>query len=388
MEPSSPWKSFGIHLLLFVVTVVTTTLAGSEWMFGKYVVLEGYTWDDFTAGFAFSIPFLTFLTTHEFGHYFTARYYRVKTTLPYYLPFWLGFLPAPSIGSFGAVIRIKEKIESRKLYFDIGIAGPIAGFVAGLLILFYGFTNLPPADFIFELHPEYQQYGMDYEKYAYGPEREEEGLALVLGGSLLFDFFKEYVADPALVPHEFEIQHYPWLLAGFLALLFTALNLLPVGQLDGGHIIYGLVGPKWHGILSPAFLIILVFYSGLGLITPKHLNGVVQFKPDMWWQAPLYFWFLTIVFNRVFSSAQSRIMWALAIFAGQILLVLWFKGIEGYSGWLLYAFLLGRVLGVQHPDPIDNQPLDFRRKLLGWLAVLIFILCFSPAPLEFVVLGN
>ena len=80
-------------------------------MFGKYVVLEGYTWDDFFAGFAFSIPFLTFLTTHEFGHYFMARYYRVSTTLPYYLPFWLGFLPAPSIGSFGAVIRIKEKLN-------------------------------------------------------------------------------------------------------------------------------------------------------------------------------------------------------------------------------------------------------------------------------------
>ena len=388
MEPSSPWKSYGIHLLLFLVSVVTTTLAGAEWAYGNYIIMEGYSWEDFIAGFAFSIPFLGFLTTHEFGHYFTARYYKVKTTLPYYLPFWLGFLPAPSIGSFGAVIRIKEKIESRKLYFDIGIAGPLAGFVAGLFILFYGFTNLPPADFIFELHPEYEQYGMEYEKYAYGPERGEEGLALVLGGSILFDFFKEYVADPSLVPHAFEIQHYPWLLAGFLALLFTALNLLPVGQLDGGHIIYGLLGPKWHGILSSAFLMILVFYSGLGMITPEHLNGVVQFKPDMWWQAPLYFWFLTIVLSRVFPSPQSRVMWALAIFAGQVILVLLFKGIEGYSGWLLYAFLLGRVLGVHHPEPADNQPLDFKRKLLGWLAILIFIICFSPAPLEFVVLGN
>ena len=254
--------------------------------------------------------------------------------------------------------------------------------------MYYGFTNLPPADFIFEIHPEYQQYGMDYEEYAYGPERDDQGLALVLGGSLLFDFFKEYVADPALVPHAYEIQHYPWLLAGFLALLFTALNLLPVGQLDGGHIIYGLLGPKWHGILSPAFLMLLVFYSGLGMITPEHLNGVVQFKPDMWWQAPLYFWFLTIVLSRVFSNAQSRVMWSLAIFAGQIVLVLLFKGIEGYSGWLLYAFLLGRVLGVKHPEPTEDQPLDFRRKLLGWLAILIFVLCFSPAPLEFVELGN
>ncbi len=388
MEPVNPWKSYGIHILLFLVSLVTTTLAGAEWTYSKYIIMKGYTWQDFTAGFAFSIPFLTFLTTHEFGHYFMARYYRVKTSLPYYLPFWMGFIPAPSIGSFGAVIRIKERIESRKLYFDIGIAGPIAGFVAGLLILFYGFTNLPPADFIFEIHPEYLQYGMDYEAHAYGMERDEEGLAVVLGGSLLFDFFKEYVADPSRLPSDYEIMHYPWLLAGFLALLFTALNLLPVGQLDGGHIIYGLLGPKWHGILSPAFLMILVFYSGLGLITPEYLNGVVQFKPDMWWQAPLYFWFLTIVLSRVFPAPQSRLMWALAIFAGQIVLLMLFKGIEGYSGWLVYAFLLGRILGVHHPKPIDNQPLDSKRKLLGWLAIVIFILCFSPAPLEVVVLGN
>lgn len=389
MEPSSPWKSYGIHIVLFVVSVITTTLAGGEWMFGNYIIIEGYTWEDFTAGFAFSIPFLTFLTTHEFGHYFTARYYQVKTTLPYYLPFWLGFLPAPSIGSFGAVIRIKEKIPSRKLYFDIGIAGPLAGFVAGLFILFYGFTNLPPADYVFEIHPEYQQYGEDYEEYAYGSHREEQGLAYVMGSSLLFDFFKEYVAtDPARVPNAYEMMHYPWLLAGFLALLFTALNLLPVGQLDGGHILYGLLGSKWHSILSPGVLIILVFYSGLGMITPEHLNGLIQFKPELWWQAPLYFWFLTIVFSKVFPTPQLRLMWALAIFATQIILVLLFNGIEGYTGWLLYAFLLGRIMGVHHPEPDIDEPLDFKRKLLGWLCILIFILCFTPAPLELVVLGN
>jgi hypothetical protein len=124
------------------------------------------------------------------------------------------------------------------------------------------------------------------------------------------------------------------------------------------------------------------------MITPEHLNGLIRFKPEMWWQAPLYFWFLTIVFSKVFPQAQTRLMCALAIFAGQIVLALIFSGIEGYSGWLLFAFLLGRVMGVQHPEPTDNEPLGFRRKLLGWLAILIFILCFTPAPLELVVLGN
>lgn len=358
-------------------------------MFGQYIVLDDYTWSDFTAGFAFSLPFLSFLTCHEFGHYFTARYNKVSTTLPYYLPFWMGFMLVPSIGSFGAVIRIKQQITSRKLYFDIGIAGPIAGFIAGLVILFYGFNTLPPADYIYEIHPEYQQYGVEYEKFAYGPDREEPGAALVLGSSLLFDFFKENVApDPSRVPNAFEIAHYPWLLAGFLALFFTALNLLPVGQLDGGHIVYGLLGPKWHSILSPAFLIILVFYAGLGMITPDHLNGLMQFKPEMWWQAPLYFWFLTITFSKVFPTPQLRILWALAIFAGQILLTFFINGVEGYSAWLFYGFLLGRIMGVHHPEPPLDEPLDSKRKLLGWIALLIFILCFSPAPLELVVLGE
>ena len=389
MQPENKAKTYAIHLGLFIATLITTTLAGAEWMFGSYIFLEDYSWNDFMAGFAFSIPFLSFLTTHEFGHYLVARYHKVETTLPYYLPFWLGFLVIPTIGTVGAVIRIKEQIKSRKIYFDVGVAGPIAGFLVGLFILFYGFTNLPPADYIFEIHPEYEQYGPDYEKYAYGEAREGEGWALALGTSLLFDFFKEYVApDPSLVPNVFEIAHYPWLLAGFLALLFTALNLLPIGQLDGGHIIYGILGKKWHGILSPAFLILLVFYSGLGMITPEHLNGVVQFKPDMWWQAPLYFWFLTITLYRVFSSVQLRLMWSLAIFAGQIILLLLFNDIQGYSGWLFYAFLLGRFMGVSHPEPVVDQPLDFKRKLLGWFALLIFILCFSPAPLELVVLGG
>ena len=106
------------------------------------------------------------------------------------------------------------------------------------------------------------------------------------------------------------------------------------------------------------------------------------------WQAPLYFWFLTIVFSKVFLKPRLKLMWALAVFTGQMLLVILFKGIEGYSGWLLFAFLLGRVLGVHHPEPPVDQPLDFRRQLLGWLCILIFILCFTPAPLELVVLGE
>ncbi len=392
--PVNRWKTYGIHLGLFLLTLIGTTFAGAEWSEGSIVGMEGYGWSNFTAGFGFSIPFLSFLTCHEFGHYFTARRYNIKTTLPYYIPFWLGFFPLlggyffPSIGTFGAVIRIKEQIKTRWHYFDVGIAGPLAGFVVAIGVLTFAFTHLPPPEHIFTIHPEYEQYGLDYADYAYSEPRDQPGIAFVMGTNLIMEFYKHVIAeDPSLVPNTFELVHYPWLFAGFLALLFTALNLLPIGQLDGGHIIYGLFGPKWHKILSVTFMLMLVFYAGLGLITPEHLNGMISFRPDKWYQAPLYFWFLNIVFFRIFPQWQQRLMWCLGILALQLSLLLTFPGIEGYPGWLLFAFLLGRIMGAGHPIPLQDEPLDFNRKLLGWLAILIFILCFSPAPLQVVELG-
>ena len=392
--PENRAKTYSIHLILFILTFIGTTFAGAEWSEGSIVGMPGYGWQDFTAGFAFSIPFLTFLTCHEFGHYFTARKYGIKTTLPYYIPFWLGWFPLlggyffPSIGTFGAVIRIKEQIKSRWHYFDVGIAGPLAGFVVAIGIITYAYTHLPAPEHIFTIHPEYQEYGLDYADYVYTEPRDEPGAAFVTGTNLLLEFYKHFVAeDPSLVPNSYELQHYPWLFVGFLTLLFTALNLLPIGQLDGGHIIYGLFGPKMHKTLSVTFMVLLVFYAGLGLITPEHLNGLVTFNPQKWYQAPLYFWFLTIVFYRVFPQVRPRLMWCLAIFTLQLLLVTFMPGIEGYPGWLLFAFLLGRIMGAGHPVPLEDKPLSLNRKILGWIAILIFILCFSPEPLRVVELG-
>ena len=156
MEENNSRKTLIIHIVLFVVTVVATTFAGAEWMFGKSMIYgdELLSSSEILAGLYFSIPFLGILTVHEFGHYFTAKYYKVKVSLPFYIPLWLGFVPMPSIGTMGAFIRIKGLIQSRKEFFDIGIAGPLAGFVVALFVLTYGFTNLPDADYIFEIHPE------------------------------------------------------------------------------------------------------------------------------------------------------------------------------------------------------------------------------------------
>jgi hypothetical protein len=156
-------KSYLIHSVLFIVTFITTTLAGAEWAYSKSifgvneVFNSAYSWQDFYNGLPYSICFLTILTAHEFGHYFTAIYYRVKTTLPYYIP-----LPPIGLmfGTLGALIRIKSPIRSTQQNFDIGIAGPLAGFVVSIGFLLYGFTHLPPPEYIFQFHPEYEQFGL------------------------------------------------------------------------------------------------------------------------------------------------------------------------------------------------------------------------------------
>ncbi|MEM6845755.1 MAG: site-2 protease family protein [Bacteroidota bacterium] len=397
---------WGVHLLLFIVTLTTTTLAGTEWQFMRFVGWEAHpiTWKWFVRGFAFSIPFLGVLTIHEFGHYFTAKWHKVKVTLPYYIPLWFGFLGwlglpgLPSIGTMGAVIRIKDFINSRKQFFDIGIAGPLAGFVAALGVLYYGFTHLPPKEHIYEVHPEYQYFGDDFEDVVYQKdtffvteEYEQQfgsaptywpdtmrfgpsGATIALGGNLLMTFFSEYVAsEDDWVPNAYEIIHYPWIFAGYLALFFTALNLIPIGQLDGGHILYGLIGAKWHQKVSAGLFIAFVFYSGLGTVTLADSFDTLN------WEIPLYIGFLYVLFSKLTRSFQTNLMVAVAVFAAQFLISSYFN-VQGYYWWLVFALILGRILGIYHPVTLINEPLSTGRKILGWIALLVFMLCFSPNP--------
>ncbi len=362
-----------IQLSLFVITVLTTTIAGAEWMTGKSILYGEATINitELLNGLQFSIPFLGILTVHEFGHYFVAQYHRVKVTLPYYIPLWLGFIGGPSIGTMGAVIRIQEHINSRVKYFDIGVAGPLAGFVVALVVLTYGFTNLPTLEYIFNIHPEYRQWGADYHLYAY---QDKDMIGITLGPNLLFWFFENFVvSDGSLMPHPNEIIHYPYLLAGYLALFFTALNLLPIGQLDGGHILYGLVGGEKHKKISGALFFAFVFYAGLGVVKPFMLSEFLITEV-------CYFIFLYYCFYKFTPHKQNRLLYATVIFAGQMATSFIFPQAEGYSGWLLFAFVLGRFLGVYHPPVLYDQPLDIKRKVLGWVSLIVFVLCFSPQP--------
>lgn len=153
------------QLGLFILTFIATTLAGGEWIHGSLFlyVPEPLGWSAFIDGMKYSVPFLLILTVHEFGHYFTARYHKIKVSLPYYFPVWLGFIGSMSLGTMGAFIRIRQRISSVSQTFDVGIAGPLAGFVVTLVVLFYGFTHLPPKDYVLEIHPEYQLFGDEYE---------------------------------------------------------------------------------------------------------------------------------------------------------------------------------------------------------------------------------
>ncbi len=162
-----------LHLGLFIITFITTTIAGIQWTSasgGPYELSE------LLIGLPYSISILLIITFHEFGHYFSAVYHKVKATLPFYIP----FPPIPyliNFGTMGAVIRTRTRIHSKKAMFDIGVAGPIAGFVVTISILIYGFLNVPGMDYILNIHPDYLE-----------PIYGKEGYSLVFGDSILFSF--------------------------------------------------------------------------------------------------------------------------------------------------------------------------------------------------------
>lgn len=383
-------KRIIFQIALFVITFITTTLAGTEWVYGRSIFLADYSWADFVKGFSFSIPLLLILTVHEFGHYFVAMYHKVRTSLPYYIPIPpIPFMPF-SLGTMGAVIRLRDRPQSNLQNFDIGLAGPLAGFIVALAIMFYGFKTLPPPEYVFQFHPEYEQYGVNYAEHVYGEAyieklRQASGresgffIDVTIGTNLIFWIFEKTIADPARVPNPHEIMHYPVLLAAYIALFVTCLNLLPIGQLDGGHVVYGLFGFKTHKIIATVFFIALIFYAGLGL---TYLRPEYEYREIA---IPIYILFLYMCLKGLKLPQRDTFMYALLLFAVQFVLIEFVPSITGYEGWILFGFMIGRFIGIQHPPSEIEQPLDSRRVLLGWITLIVFILCFSPAPIVMVI---
>lgn len=195
------------HLALFLLTFLTTTAAGALFFSGEQTLAAAI-----PRGLRFSIPALLILGTHEMGHYWMCRRYGLAATKPY-------FLPAPTMfGTLGAVIRIKEPIRKKSILLDVGAAGPLAGFVMTLPFLFYGVmhpiaTTSPPA-----------------------PDTE------VFGYPLAVHFAQQWTG---ITPYTSATVHEdPTFMAAWLGLLVTALNLLPIGQLDGGHVLRAVLGKR------------------------------------------------------------------------------------------------------------------------------------------------
>lgn len=274
-----------IHAVLFFLTIISTLIAGSIMQGGDPFSNP----IDITKGIPFSITLMLILGCHEFGHYYYALKHNVDATLPY-------FLPAPPyifiIGTFGAFIKIKSPIYKKDALLQIGAAGPIAGFIIAVPALVIG---LLLSDVI-EINNQYN--------------------GIILGDSLLMKIFT-YIIFPDL-GNGYDILLHPVAFAGWIGLLVTMLNLLPVGQLDGGHIAYAMLGNK-QGLVG------WITLGALFLLSFLSLNWLV---------------------------------WGLLIF-----------------------FLMKSA---KHP-PIHDifTPLSNKNKNIGYLCLLIFILCFIPTPFQF-----
>lgn len=303
-----PLKTYSLHLSLFILTFFTTTLAGVEWLNKDLFDLN-----NFHYGLPYSLSLLSVLASHEFGHYLTARYYNVNVTLPFFIPV-PPFLVNP-FGTMGALIRIRSPLNERKVLFDVGIAGPIAGLAVTIAILGYGLTHLPDKSFLYTVHPE----------YALLRQLPEGGFTF--GNSFLFAALQQVFAGVSYMPAMNEIYHYPYLCVGWFGLFVTALNLIPIGQLDGGHVLYAIVGSKTQGILAR------LFFGSLIVI------GLASFIP--------------------FSGIGLHL---------------------GTTGWLVWALILYFFIKLDHPDIPDQTPLSPGRKLLGWLTMAAFVACFPPIP--------
>jgi len=296
-----------IHIILFLLTVATTFITGLS--FGG----------DIVSAISFSVALLFILGSHEMGHYYYGKKYGVDITPPY-------FIPAPPfispIGTFGAFIKIKSPISTKRALFDIGIAGPLAGIVATVPVLIIGIR----LSTIVEMS-----------------KHVEEG-GLVLGTPIIMSIFSDIFYGP--IPEGYDLFVHPVAFAGWVGLFVTALNLIPSGQLDGGHITYALFSKKFHRYISLTMIALLLIF-GIGT---EILFGVG---------------------NDLLGSGFNWFSESIPIF-------------EGWPGWILWAVLL-TLMGTRHPPTMyEETDLNWKRKLLGLVSLLIFIGCFTPVPIKLV----
>ncbi len=310
---SNPW----INLLLFVLTIFSVLVTGATYGTGQPYTGEipGTIINIFGKGWPFAVSMLTILAAHEFGHYLMARHHGIHVTLPYFIPF-----PPSPFGTLGAFINMKEIPRNRRQLIDISLAGPFAGLIVAIPVLFIGLKlsalnvleSTPPAGHFLQMEGNSLIYL--FMKYLAFGQLLPAPISYNEMNPFLYWIIYFFTGKPFPAGGT-DVMLNPVAWAGWAGILVTALNLTPVGQLDGGHVVYVLLGKEKMQKLR---LVILVLLSGLGFMW----NG--------WW------------------------LWAAII------------------------FLLGRF----YAEPLDQiTELDGKRKTLALLAIVIFILVFTPVPL-------
>lgn len=326
-----------VNAALFLVTMLCTTLAGVAWANANPFEITNW-----GLGITYSILLLTFLSAHEFGHYIAAKRHGVDASLPFFIPVPPMLFP---FGTMGALIRLRSRIPSRAALFDIGVAGPLAGFLVCIVILIIGFQTLPGIEYLQHIHPE-------------GLSRS----GMYFGDTIMFTIMQSVFATHAggaYMPPMNEIYHYPFLCVGWFGLFVTALNMLPFGQLDGGHVLYALTGRFQHvvGRIGWWVLLAMGFLSLLGEFS--------QFLAE-----PSPSDFVTTLQNSVGIYLQAAVQAAPWLF-------------QFGSNWLLWAVLVRFLIGVYHPPIEDELPLSGIRQVIGWISILVLILSFSPNSVYF-----
>ena len=372
------------HLGLFVLTFISVSVIGAVFVgFGGEPIFIGPiglpAGEDLYRGMLFACLLLSFLTFHEFGHYFAAVYHNIKVSLPYYIPLPVG------IGTLGAVIRIKEKIHQTKQLFDVGVAGPVAGFIVALIVLLIGFATLPEPSHVqnFAGHEELKAY---VEMYGEFPDYQTDagtGNTLVVGETILYSFIASFFDN---VPPMWEMYHYPFLFAGWLGLFFTALNLMPVGQLDGGHIMYSLLGYKKHRDFARVFYAFVSILAGIEVVPFLH-DLLREYDTDF--GALSWIIWGIILFNLMSIAYKGAMNWiyimlpASLISAGiYIYVIIGPENLVQNIMWAFWILFITFLVKVDHPPVTFYKPLSTGRKVLGWVSMLIFILCISLNPLS------
>ncbi len=329
--------------------------------------------------FTFGGALIAFLTIHEFGHYYAAQIHRIKTSLPYFIP-----SPMIGIGTLGAVISIREPIPNLTKLFDIGASGPLAGFMIVLILLIWAMATLPSPEYMFGVggHESLHNYIQATGRFPEIPISDAPpGGRLTLGATPLYWTLTQFFPN---VPPLYEMYHYPLLFAAWLGLFFTALNLMPVGQLDGGHIVYALFGPQWHARISRTFIFLMLSSTSVGAILMLPDMFTAMTGSDLIGKTLSWFIigaFLALCTRRIFEHRWWRMTLMILVIASFALSVPEALNWFGYLGWFPWCLLLIFIVKVDHPSVPLSHPLTNRRRLMGYLTLTIFVLCFSIKPI-------